>query len=694
MDLLKKGSNRIDPLTVTESLGFQTFRRASRKPWSKEEDMQLIQAINEHSSVESRTIDPDSIKWDVISQKIFPNGTRKAKDCRKRWCNSLDPTLKKGKWTKEEDERLIEKYNKYGASWQKVASEIPGRTDDQCAKRYIEVLDPSMKDRLKPWSHDEDLQLVRQVGIHGTKWRTIALEIKGRPSLTCRNRWRKLVTDVVRGKADPVLRREVNFVRSGQMSSLGAQKLELDDELNVIDKVVGSLELNRPISMAFNGSVSSVRSPETDSNSATAMNPSSSSGNKGNSAPCGIHRPNQSNVEWQYQLSKSSDDLSHGASFDEKNGGYIKDKALAQYLIAHAKQNGLEITVHQHIHHHYFPQGSQGQNMSQQRSSKTLPFPYSPTSFNSESRIQAPFDTGVSDNNYLTSGSNLMKESFYYAKPDAELSRYQHFNYLPPLTEVPKLNSSSPSSSNFLKPEEQKEGQTDQEKVNDYRDSELNRFLNSSNHSIPSKEKPMSHLMTRDNSSSPNSLTPLTQAVEAVAAAEASGLSMPYNFLKLDEPGANPLKKRKMFDPDEEETEEGMDFWETMRHLTDISNYSQSNNQSQQRTVRSSSSTQTQKPVSKHHPLHNFSNSNTPAPAPQVFQDTLNTNPSSANMNDKGDVEEEEEEEEEELGLFYNVYTKEPSAAPVRRKENINSGVGSSYEGLVSVFDMIPFNPS
>lgn len=131
-----------------------------------------------------------------------------------------------------------------------------------------------------------------------------------------------------------------------------------------------------------------------------------------------------------------------------------------------------------------------------------------------------------------------------------------------------------------------------------------------------------------------------------------------------------------------------------MRHLTDISNYSQSNNQSQQRTVRSSSSTQTQKPVSKHHPLHNFSNSNTPAPAPQVFQDTLNTNPSSANMNDKGDVEEEEEEEEEELGLFYNVYTKEPSAAPVRRKENINSGVGSSYEGLVSVFDMIPFNPS
>ncbi|KAK7679913.1 hypothetical protein QCA50_017072 [Cerrena zonata] len=216
----KRKIKQLDPLAITESLGLQTYRKDTRLPWSKEEDAQLMRAIRElYPEEELKNIRPESIEWDAVSEKIGSDGIRKAKDCRKRWCHSLDPSLRRGKWTPEEDELLIQAHQKYGPSWQKVSIEIKGRTDDQCAKRYLEVLDPSTKDRLRPWTYDEDLLLIRQIKIHGTKWRTIAGEISGRPSLTCRNRWRKIVTDVVRGKANPLVTREVDLITNGSLDS-------------------------------------------------------------------------------------------------------------------------------------------------------------------------------------------------------------------------------------------------------------------------------------------------------------------------------------------------------------------------------------------------------------------------------------------------------------------------------------------
>lgn len=69
----------------------------------------------------------------------------------------LRPHSSEGKWTPEEDELLVKAFEKFGSAWLKVAQEIKGRTDDQCAKRYVEVLDPKTKDRLKPWTEEEDL---------------------------------------------------------------------------------------------------------------------------------------------------------------------------------------------------------------------------------------------------------------------------------------------------------------------------------------------------------------------------------------------------------------------------------------------------------------------------------------------------------------------------------------------------------
>ena len=63
-------------------------------PWSKEEDETIIRCVNAGIS-----------KWSEIAERIEG---RIGKQCRERWFNHLDPNIKKGPWTDEEDRILIE----------------------------------------------------------------------------------------------------------------------------------------------------------------------------------------------------------------------------------------------------------------------------------------------------------------------------------------------------------------------------------------------------------------------------------------------------------------------------------------------------------------------------------------------------------------------------------------------------------
>ncbi|SCU85675.1 LAFA_0D17062g1_1 [Lachancea sp. 'fantastica'] len=241
---------KIDPLDVTRSLGYQTHRLKARKPWSKEEDDLLKSCVNKllvrfgfENGIDSmKTIEQSNdvcknMPWDEIATH-FDRTVRKPKDIRKRWVSSLDPNLRKGKWTVKEDELLMRSFAQWGPHWLKVSSEIPGRTEDQCAKRYIEVLDPSTKDRLRDWRLEEDLALISKVKLYGTSWRKISLEMESRPSLTCRNRWRKIITMIMRGKASEEITKAVQGTSQSEphqsldelRESLRAKLEEMKDE--------------------------------------------------------------------------------------------------------------------------------------------------------------------------------------------------------------------------------------------------------------------------------------------------------------------------------------------------------------------------------------------------------------------------------------------------------------------------------
>lgn len=57
-------------------------------------------------------------------------------ECFRRWQKVVNPGLKKGGWTPEEDRKIAMLVSKYGAKkWSLIASHLPGRIDKQCRER-------------------------------------------------------------------------------------------------------------------------------------------------------------------------------------------------------------------------------------------------------------------------------------------------------------------------------------------------------------------------------------------------------------------------------------------------------------------------------------------------------------------------------------------------------------------------------
>ncbi|CAB5195660.1 hypothetical protein RhiirA5_478876 [Rhizophagus irregularis] len=153
--------------------------KTDKTAWTADEDNLLRLAVQLYGDRSER--------WTKIAACV-PGRTNKM--CRKRWFHSLDPNLRKGPWTEEEDDLLRKAVEKHNRVWCKVAESIPGRTDDQCAKRWKECLDPDIDHT--EWTDQEDALLMQKYSEFGSQWQQIAQFFQGRPGLHCRNRWRKI----------------------------------------------------------------------------------------------------------------------------------------------------------------------------------------------------------------------------------------------------------------------------------------------------------------------------------------------------------------------------------------------------------------------------------------------------------------------------------------------------------------------
>jgi hypothetical protein len=115
--------------------------------WEPEEDRILVAAVDkwkaEHPP-QSPGYDSDddeerseSIPWGVVAT-MLPR-RRTGIQCQARWSEALDPSVRKGKWTSEEDEMLFNGVNEFGQCWIKVASKVRGRTQRQIRTRWMQI---------------------------------------------------------------------------------------------------------------------------------------------------------------------------------------------------------------------------------------------------------------------------------------------------------------------------------------------------------------------------------------------------------------------------------------------------------------------------------------------------------------------------------------------------------------------------
>ncbi|KVH97026.1 Homeodomain-like protein [Cynara cardunculus var. scolymus] len=105
--------------------------------WSLEEDEKLISYINRYGI------------WNWSQMPRFAGLSRSGKSCRLRWMNYLKPNVKRGNFTKEEDDIILHSHSLLGNSSSSCCTTTSKDHDDEFRANYFHTGSPGTVDDLQ-----------------------------------------------------------------------------------------------------------------------------------------------------------------------------------------------------------------------------------------------------------------------------------------------------------------------------------------------------------------------------------------------------------------------------------------------------------------------------------------------------------------------------------------------------------------
>lgn len=89
--------------------------------------------------------------------------------------------------------RLVEIHG--DKNWEQISKYLDGRNARACRERWRLNLSPGIVNG--PWSHEEDMLLVKRVQEIGPKWKLLSKEFIGRSECNIKNRWARHLKDMI-----------------------------------------------------------------------------------------------------------------------------------------------------------------------------------------------------------------------------------------------------------------------------------------------------------------------------------------------------------------------------------------------------------------------------------------------------------------------------------------------------------------
>lgn len=159
-------------------VSYDESTKSAAGAWTSEEVELLRKLVEQYKEGAPR--------WNEVAANFQSHS---AIECLTKWQGMTNnPAIKgKGSWTPEEDKILIEKRALYGRKWAKIASHLPGRQGKQCRERYVNHLNPDLKKG--EWTDDEEAVLIAMRQVHGNRWANISKELPGRSDNDVKNHW-------------------------------------------------------------------------------------------------------------------------------------------------------------------------------------------------------------------------------------------------------------------------------------------------------------------------------------------------------------------------------------------------------------------------------------------------------------------------------------------------------------------------